>query len=273
MTESDDITVVAAVNDDRVLGCNLLRSPDLVMPSGRQLLFQRGFRSASQAYNAAFDEAEHDLVVFVHQDVFLPAGWFDMLTSAVDWLDANACRWGVLGSFGSARQVHGGVGRVFTTGMGVHGNSIEVPAPVETLDEIVLVLRKSSPLRFDPSLPHFHLYGSDICLESRRLGLDAYAIPAPCVHNTNQVLQLPREFYACYRHLKRKWPRELPIHASCMTISRFDLQMRRRQAEEAWQRLNIRRRDPLLRADDPSGLAAFNRRLVPAGTHPTIGRR
>ncbi len=251
-----NVTVVAAVNDERVLDRNLMRSPDLVNEPNCQLLFKRGFRSAALAYNAALDEAEHDLVVFLHQDVYLPAGWLDGLRRSVEWLESSRPAWGVLGSFGSSRTAVGGLGQVYTTGKGLHGNRLAAPSPAETLDEIVLVLRKSSHLRFDEGLPHFHLYGSDICLQSRQRGLGTYAIPAFCVHNTNQLLTLPPEFYACYRYLKHKWSRELPIHTSSMTISRFDSELHKRRFEDALQRLRSHPRKPQLRADDPTELFA-----------------
>ena len=68
---------------------------------------------------------------------------------------------------------------------------------VQTLDEIVLILKKSSGLRFDDSLPHFHFYGTDICLRAAQRGMRSYAISAFCVHNTHQTLVLPEEFYEC----------------------------------------------------------------------------
>jgi hypothetical protein len=45
----------------------------------------------------------------------------------------------------------------------------------------------------DP-LPHYHLYGTDICMAAREKGMMSYAIPAFCIHNTNQLLALPEEF-------------------------------------------------------------------------------
>ena len=41
----------------------------------------------------------------------------------------------------------------------------ELPARAATLDELLLVIRRDSPLRFDPSLG-FHMYGADICLQA-----------------------------------------------------------------------------------------------------------
>jgi len=253
-TPTPRFTVVAAVNNRKTLEANLLASPALAGDDRVQLLIKEGFRSASLAYNDALDEARSDVVVFVHQDIYLPAGWFDQVAQAIESLESAGRPWGVLGSFGSRGDAFGGLGRVFTNGLGLHGNPIDRPEPAETLDEIVLILRKSSGLRFDPKLSHFHMYGVDICMAARDAGLATFAIPAFCVHNTNQLLELPPEFYECYHYVKRKWKRYLPIAASCMSLSRFDSEMRRKRFDEFVDRLLRRRRQPLRRVDDPRTL-------------------
>jgi hypothetical protein len=50
----------------------------------------------------------------------------------------------------------------------------ELPARVATLDEVLLVVRRDSPLRFYPALG-FHLYGADICLQAAERGLAVVA--------------------------------------------------------------------------------------------------
>ena len=76
----EPFTVVAAVNNDEILRKNLLMSPTL-MEDGNQLLTKEGFSSASLAYNSAIDEAQNDLIVFVHQDIYFPEGWFENLAA------------------------------------------------------------------------------------------------------------------------------------------------------------------------------------------------
>ena len=58
-------------------------------------------------------------------------------------------------------------GRCFATARGL-------PARVATLDELLLVVRRDSPLRFDPELG-FHLYGADLCLQAAERGLAVVA--------------------------------------------------------------------------------------------------
>ena len=55
----------------------------------------------------------------------------------------------------------------------------ELPARAPTLDELLLVLPRDTPLRFDPALG-FHLYGADICLQAAERGLAVVVLEAPC---------------------------------------------------------------------------------------------
>jgi Glycosyltransferase like family len=251
------VSVIVAVNDRGVLENNLLRSPELAAKSSRhQVLVREGYDSASHAYNSAIEEARHDLMLFVHQDVYLPDGWFESLHRWIRHLDEHASNWGVLGAYGAVSAPEIGVGRIYTNGLGYHGAEIREPQPVETLDEITLVFRKSSGLRFDPHLPYFHMYGTDICLSARMRSLSNYAIPALCVHNTNQLVVLPREFYAGYDYVKRKWRSFLPIQTSCIRISRYDLEKRCRQLRESLNCVAPMARARALRLDDPTVVLA-----------------
>jgi hypothetical protein len=268
------VTFVAAVNDRQVLRENLLRSPALAAGHGHQLMIKEGFRSAALAYNSAIEEADNDLMVFVHQDVYLPKPWLTNLMRSIRMLDAVGVRWGVLGSFGAGKHGAGGLGCVYSNGWGLQGLAVRAPEQVETLDEIVLVTRKSAGLRFDPHLPHFHMYGVDLCLTARSRGLESCVIPAFCIHNTRQLLVLPDEFYQCYRYVKRKWRHYLPIATSCIRISTFDLELRRRALEALLDRARGRRQTPRARMADPTTAlcdAAVRRQLQflpPPPLHP-----
>lgn len=250
------ITIVVAVNDMEVLQKNICLSPD-INNDNVQLIIKCDYRSAALAYNEAFQEAKNEVIIFVHQDVYFPEGWFLNLRKSLSSLEKARVCWGVLGCFGSRPGGEGGIGRVYTNGIGLHGNEIDKPELVQTLDEIVLVMRKSSGLRFDPTLPHFHLYGTDICMSAKAKGMMCYAIPALCVHNTNQLVDLPQEFYNCYRHVKSRWSKYLPIYASCITISRFDGELRLRRIREAYKRLLRKTCMPAYRVEDPRALLKF----------------
>lgn len=251
MALTDNITFVVPVVDRKVLERNVLASPPMRANHRHQLLIQEGFASAASAYNDALMRSVNDLIVFMHSDVFLPEGWIPQLEHSLRWLEKHDPGWGVLGCWGATR---GGEyrGHLYSTGWGVLGKASDKPEQVQTLDEVVLIFRKSSGLRFDDHLPHFHFYGTDICMRAAKRGLGSYAISAFCVHNTSQLLRLPKEFYACYSYIRRTWKSSLPIQTSCIRVTRFNGEVYQRKFKEACGHILGRDTLPERRADDPA---------------------
>lgn len=243
------ISYAIAVNNRQVFERNFLASPALSVPPEHEILVQQHFASAAKAYNDAIDKCRHDLIVFAHQDIILPESWLSQVTEALDHLDVKDPKWGVLGCYGKSADGKGW-GHLYSSGRGVFGGPFKEPVPVQTLDEIVLILRRSSGLRFDERLPHFHLYGSDICLTAAKRGMRSYAISAFCIHNTHQYLVLPKEFYECCRHVKRIWKDALPIQTTCIAISQSGLPIHIRRFREKLLRLRGKTVGAL-RLDDP----------------------
>src|SRR4051812_39635967 len=130
----EKFTIVACVNNEEVLQKNLLVSPGLLNGGRNQLVIKRNFTSASLAYNSALEEAENDIVIFVHQDVYLPDTWFADLKRCLAVLEESDVDWGVLGCYGVRKGADDKLGRVYTRGLGAHGHQIINPEPVDTLD-------------------------------------------------------------------------------------------------------------------------------------------
>lgn len=228
-------SLVVTANNDRVLRNTLLASPAITPEC--QVIVERGFSCAGKAYNAGLDKALNDVVVFAHQDVYLPADWLTCLSTAIKQVEFADPNWGVLGPFGVTRSKPAELrGHCYSTGLkGILGASFTSPIAARSLDEFVLVVRRSSGLRFDEQLPGFHLYGTDICLlaESRQLG--CYIIPAFCLHNANGVTHFPREFWRAWFYLRRKWWQYLPVTTCCTTITKWCTSVARRLAQELKQ--------------------------------------
>jgi hypothetical protein len=91
-------------------------------------------------------------------------------------------------------------------------------APVVTLDELLLIVRKDSPLRFDPELG-FHLYRADLCLQARERGLAVVALGAPCRHRSRSV-GLFGAFLDRAKVFARKWVHRLPVATPCVVFDR-----------------------------------------------------
>jgi hypothetical protein len=241
MPSTEAITFVVAVNRRDILENNFLASPCFRGSHAHQILLQENFGSAAKAYNDAIDRSVNGLIVFCHQDVFLPETWLPELQESLNWLEKDDPGWGVLGCSGITLDGRY-TGYVYSSGLGVIGKRSAQPTPIQTLDEIVLIFRKSSGLRFDESLPHFHLYGADICLSAAKRRMKSYAISAFCIHNTYQPLVLPKEFYDCCEHVRKVWKDSLPIQTTCIRITRFNFPIYARRLREVYRKY-IRRKE------------------------------
>lgn len=249
------MTFVVAVNDRHIFEHNFRASPCVHSEHGHELLIQQGFTSAPKAYNDALRRSSNDLVVFCHQDVYLPERWLSDLGRALDYLALHDPTWGVVGCSGITRE-HQHWRFLYSSGLGVSGAPFEYPRQVQTLDEIVLVIRRSSGLRFDERLPSYHLYGTDICLSASRQGMNNYAISAFCIHNTCQLLVLPPDFYRCCEYIKRNWADCLPIQTTCVRITRLSLSLYARRLRETYLRYIRRRSCGAARRNDVSRIVA-----------------
>lgn len=176
-----------------------------------QLKIYEDYSSAARALNAGLDGSSASIVILAHQDVYLPKGWLDRLISQIDEIERHGENWGVIGLYG--RRPNGDeVGRVWSSGLGrVLGDSGFAPAEVVTLDELVLIVRKASGLRFDEGVPGFHFYGTDIVMQGRVRNIPSYVVEAPAIHNGKPVRSLKGAYAEAYRYMQRKWAKHLPI--------------------------------------------------------------
>ena len=212
------LTVVACVTDEAVLEANLLSSPCLRAPCAHQVILLRGCKSAAEGYNRALAQAEHPLVVFAHQDVYLPLGWPGRLARKLVEAERLFGPLGPIGVFG-ARWAgdHGPRSGYVVDRDTLLGSPHGLPAAVETLDELVLVLRKDTPLRFDARLG-FHFYGADIGLQAVERGLQPVVIDALCFHNSLHA-HLSAAFYDSARSFAKKWSAKLPVATSVTDVT------------------------------------------------------
>jgi Glycosyltransferase like family len=210
-------TLISAVNNEAVLKSCLLNSSEAQAAS--EVILQTGFSSAALAYNDAIRKAKTDVLVFAHQDVYLPEGWAARVEQALTALEQVDPNWAVLGIWGIDASGRG-TGDVYCTFSRRHlGGMFEGVREVRCFDEVLLIIRKSSGVRFDEELKGFHFYGTDIALEAARQGKKCYALSAFCIHNTNGYKMLPLEFWKNYFFMRRKWKRVLPIQAPCAKVT------------------------------------------------------
>jgi hypothetical protein len=180
----------------------------------------RGFTSAGAAYNAGIRQSTGEILVFAHQDVYLPSEWDSQLAAAVSQLSQSAPNWAVLGVWGITRESKAHGYMYCTCMQKMLGQPFRQPVPCASLDEVVLILRRSAALQFDEQLPGFHLYGTDICLVAMQAGFSSYVIPAFCIHNACGQTFLPWAFWLAYFYFRHKWKERLPIRTPCTVITR-----------------------------------------------------
>lgn len=221
-----DIVFAAASNSQAILDANLRLSPVLASGAAR-LQVEFGAPSAAVAYNRALDATMEPVVVFAHQDVYLPQGWDSLLRARIAEVAAQDPDWALLGAFGVGLDASH-IGPVWSSSLGlIVGRVPMLPAPVQSFDEMLIVLRRASGLRFDEALPGWHLYGTDIVQTARAAGQGAYAGALPCIHNDRYHDALGPDFTECYRFMQRKWRGTLPLRTPITKISRHGLHLLR----------------------------------------------
>ena len=237
----DAMTIICAVNSEHTLQRDLMASP-MVCDDGVPVFTYRGAKTAGEAYNAGIEATSGEYMIFVHQDVYLPLGWDLDLRRSIQILDDNDVPWAVLGCMGVTRS---GVfaGTVWSAGSNrEYDNAIEEPTEVRSLDEVVLVVRRSTGVRFDSALPHFHLYGTDVVLSAARAGYPSFAIHAPVVHNSNQLRGLDEGYRHAFGYMCDKWSDELPVRTPVCMLSSNRLSLLRTHLRLSRRRLARRLR-------------------------------
>lgn len=215
---SPKFTMAVMCNDQAILQRNLLAS-DLVNKQQAELLIDADASSAALSYNRALDRAGSDIVIFAHQDVYFPPGWIEQLERAIARVEQIDPDWALIGAIGMSHDARH-VGEVWSTGQGAKiGAAVSTPEPVQSLDELVIVMRRAAGLRFDGALPGFHLYGTDIVQTALAAGKGAYVCHLPVVHNDRFHDRLRGDFRAAYRYVRLKWRAKLPIRTTVLWVT------------------------------------------------------
>ena len=222
-------------SDAERLQKDLATSPEIASGEvGLTVLWDQ--ESASGAYARVIETATADILIFTHCDVFFPDGWFERLKWEVRRLSCLDRNWAIAG-ISSKTQSGELVGRIFDTSLepvfprtsGVFGKVLEAPVPIVSADELTLVVRRKSGVSFDPMLPEFHLYGTDIILEAERRGMRSYGLDMPLIHNAKAQLRLGADYALAFRYMVRKWRDRLPVPTTCGPLTATPLTLATRR--------------------------------------------
>ena len=214
------ITFIVAVNNIRQLRDNLLASP-ILNNARHEIVPVVGATSAADALMRGLGQSarKNGLIVLLHQDVYLPAGWDDRLIAGILEAERSFGPVGVAGVFGVVRSEIGAFERA---GRALDRRALlatphRLPAQAESLDEIVLVfpVQNGSIVGLAPTLG-FHMYGSEACLAAWEADQAAVIVDAPCLHNTESGFQLDNAFVESARTFTAARAASLPYATTCV---------------------------------------------------------
>lgn len=216
------VFVCARTSDTEILRRDLLRSPaiaDNEVPVS--VLWNQ--ESASSAFADAVKNATAEFLIFTHCDVYFPKRWFERLEWEVNRLARIDSNWAIAG-FSAITSSGELVGRIWDSSLepitkGVFGKPLTVPIPIVSTDEMAFVVRREANITFDPLLPNFHLYATDIILNAERCGKRSYGLDMPLIHNAKAQLRVGPDYVGSYKYMVQKWSKRLPVPTTCGTIT------------------------------------------------------
>jgi hypothetical protein len=212
----------ARTSDTEILKRDLLRSP-AIAENKVPLTVLWNQESASSAFHDSVQNAAAEFLVFTHCDVYFPKRWFERLGWEVNRLASIDADWAVAGisAITSSGEL---VGRIWDASLepithGIFGKALTVPVPIVSTDELAFVVRRGAGINFDPLLPNFHLYATDIILTAERNGKRSYGLDMPLIHNAKAQLRVGPDYVKSYKYMVQKWRNRLPVPTTCGTIT------------------------------------------------------
>jgi hypothetical protein len=187
-------------------------------PRNQKFVFQ-DMDYPKAAIDFAKSNSKKSLIVYIHDDVYLPKTWGPRFWNAY----TEASKRGIIGVAG----VFGVNGSRDSSSRTEHGELVDLqgkrllsrpplPWQVRALDECVLAFPRTSPISPDPLLK-WHLYGADLCLQASEQGTAAVTLHAPIYHASNTV-EPPKAFWDSAAVFRSKWAKKLPIEVPCAII-------------------------------------------------------
>jgi ubiquinone/menaquinone biosynthesis C-methylase UbiE len=149
-------------------------------------------------------------LVFCHQDFVLK----EDLQPIMRCKDTEAV-YGPIGARSGSTKLFG---RVIQTNNTPIGDSLGDDAPVETLDEMCLIIHSSlfrQGLKFDERF-RFHFYGADLCMQATTVGFDVLATQLNSQHKSRALSGNvgSAEYLEALRMFREKWKEALPIRTT-----------------------------------------------------------
>ena len=103
--DDESFSFVACVSDMALLEANLLASPCLDAGSPNEVIVVKGCPAAANGLKLAFEWARREWIACVHQDVFLPRGWDQLVTDQLKEAERRFGPIGVAGVYGVGEAI------------------------------------------------------------------------------------------------------------------------------------------------------------------------
>lgn len=153
---------------------------EVIVVDNRANLF---FNSLSLAMMHGIEQASHELVIVIHEDVLLPKGWQNYFECTLTNLEQHDPDWAVLGSVGWIEDTvifgHWKDPRNNMNSFLEHPNSF---VKAIRLDEQILIMQQKTMPKLDLELPGIHHIGRGLLESAQIEGRASYIIDAPTIH-------------------------------------------------------------------------------------------
>lgn len=183
------ISFIVISTNKAILDDNLTSSPIFQREHPHQIIVLEKKQTMGHAIAEGIAQAEHDFIVFVQQDVYLPSQWDSLFCQQVLQASALIHNAGVFGVYGANN--HDGQ----TTFCGALMDRLwykksggPLPAPVETVDPVLVGFRKQEFSTVVQSVQYWTCI-SEMVSAYQTAGKSAVVVDALCFHNAGWMDQ------------------------------------------------------------------------------------
>ena len=163
---------------------------------------KQNHHDAFNGLNRLADRATGTYLIFCHQDIELLKDSKDSLMQKLTKMNETSPKWAVLSNCGASTLLNYAL--CVLEGDGKDRNTDNFPMEVYSVDEHFFIVKNGLGLRFsEEEFNGFHLYGTDICLQSILNGFKNYAIEFKVKHYGSGNLNT--EFYVTKNKLIKSY--------------------------------------------------------------------
>ena len=128
-------------------------------------------------------EAQGDLIIVMHDDIEFGDLSSPLLLERIREISIKDRSASLFGIAGISRKDQSGIGHFYDE-QGERNWGFRNGGEASSLDECFLVIKNRQGINVSEGLEGYHFYGTDLCLNTMRLGLSCYVIDYPLIHKS-----------------------------------------------------------------------------------------